>query len=250
MPMVNPTGTFSKRGNEHLVTFSGLVQVDFDKTQNSHVLDFDELRDSFFKFIPEIAYCGRSISGKGWWVLIPVESPDKYEAHYAFIERYFKKRNLIIDLACRPVSQPRFYSYDPDAYFNHDAKPLRAIYSPNNCSRHKEKGKPEISEGTKPGELYSQSDEFLELLKDHGWTVVAEREHRIDLCRPGSSSSLQNATAYLNTPKRFVVLTDLDSTFKRGTYTPFSVYAILKCGGDYKEAAKLLQAENDFKTVV
>lgn len=249
MPMINPTGIFSKRGNEHLEKFSGLVQVDFDRALNDHVLDFDTLKDDFFKHIPEIAYCGRSISGQGWWVLIPIESLEKYKQHYSFIEWYFRRFSLIIDPSCEKISQPRFYSYDPDAYFNHAAKPLRAVYSHAESIQHKGKDKTDTGEGMKPGELYGQTDDFVELLQVYGWEAITERNNRVDLCRPGSTNRLQNAVAYLDDPKHFVVLTDQDPTFKRGTYTPFAVFTVLKCGGDFKEAAKLLQVENDFKTV-
>ncbi|MBW7841020.1 MAG: PriCT-2 domain-containing protein, partial [Chitinophagaceae bacterium] len=69
------------------------------------------------------------VSGRGLWGLIPIVEPEHHKKYFEFIQKAFASMGIIIDESCKDVSRLRGYSYDPEAYFNHDAKPLNKFYS-------------------------------------------------------------------------------------------------------------------------
>jgi hypothetical protein len=129
MPCITPSGIFSQRGKNYLLKHTGFIAIDIDLKGNEGIGNYHDLKNEICK-IPNVAYCGLSVSGTGYWLLIPITHPDKHELHFKFIEQYFKSKNLIIDKACSDVARLRFYSFDPEAYYNHAAKPLQAYYRP------------------------------------------------------------------------------------------------------------------------
>jgi hypothetical protein len=130
MPVLLPSGTFKgAKGAKNLVKHSGVIAIDIDFKDNQDVTNFTDFKNEIRK-IPEVAYCGLSIRGKGYFLIIPIAYPEKHELHFKFIENFFKKKGLIIDQTCKNVNRLRYYSYDPDAYYKHDAKLLKAYYKP------------------------------------------------------------------------------------------------------------------------
>ncbi|MFN7118378.1 MAG: BT4734/BF3469 family protein [Saprospiraceae bacterium] len=128
LPAITPSGTFSKRGKDFLIQHSGLIQADIDIHHNEHLKDFFNLKKELAQ-LPEIAYCGLSVSGRGFWVLVPIAYPDKHEQHFEALRQDFRRLDIEID-ATPDVSRLRGYSYDPDAYFNHNAKVYRRYLEP------------------------------------------------------------------------------------------------------------------------
>lgn len=130
MPVLLPSGIFKgNKGAKNLVKHSGVIAIDIDFKDNQDVTNFTDFKNEIRK-IPEVAYCGLSIRGKGYFLLIPIAYPEKHELHFKFIEIFFKKKGLIIDQTCKNVNRLRYYSYDPEAYYKHDAKHLKAYYKP------------------------------------------------------------------------------------------------------------------------
>jgi len=123
LPCITPSGLFSKRSKAGLTTHSGLVAFDIDNVGDS----LEDVR-ALVVGIPNVAYCGLSVSGNGLWGLIPVSQPDKHEAHFRAIEVAFKTIGIAIDKACKDVSRLRFYSTDPLAHFNHHAVTFEHLY--------------------------------------------------------------------------------------------------------------------------
>lgn len=123
LPAITPSGLFSKKlKQEHLIRHSGLICLDIDGKDNLHILNYCELKGQLIK-VPQVAYCGQSVSGDGYFVLIPIEKPSQHEVHYRALIEDFKAQGLILDAKCININRLRFYSYDPDAYYNHNAMP-------------------------------------------------------------------------------------------------------------------------------
>jgi hypothetical protein len=124
-----PSGIFSRRAILGLIKHSGLMAFDIDFAVNQHILNFTALKEQISN-ITNVAYCGLSVSGNGFWGLIPIQYPEKHKAHFAALERAFAKYGITIDPSCKDVTRLRFCSYDPDAYFNHNAITFKGLYEP------------------------------------------------------------------------------------------------------------------------
>ncbi len=121
LPCITPSGQcFPTRAAENLVKHSGLMQFDIDSKANPG-LNFEAVRDELKK-IPEIAYCGLSVSGRGVWGLVPIAYPEKHKQHFSALYDEFKKIGLTLDKAPQNVASLRGYSFDSQAYFNHNAR--------------------------------------------------------------------------------------------------------------------------------
>jgi len=88
-----------------------------------------------------------------------------------------------------------------------------------------------------PWDDYNEKANIVELLQRHGWTKVDQKGERIYFKRPGATS--QTSANYHTTKKVFYVFTT-SSQFENKGYSPFGVYTILECNGDYKLAIRKL----------
>jgi hypothetical protein len=120
LPAITPSGTFSYRESKKLIQHSGFIQFDIDFKENSHITNYNELKQHLSN-IPNVAYCGLSVSGTGYWGLIPIEFRDKHKEHFKSLYEAFGRFGIVLDKAPANVASLRGYSYDPDAYFNHNA---------------------------------------------------------------------------------------------------------------------------------
>jgi hypothetical protein len=134
LPAITPSGTFSYRKASGLLNHTGLLQVDIDFKDNEHIKNYDSLKDQL-KNISNIAYCGLSVSGQGYWLLIPIAYPEKHREHFLAVEKAFNELGIIIDPSGKDVSRLRGYSYDDEAYINHRAKILTAYSKPEPYKR-------------------------------------------------------------------------------------------------------------------
>jgi hypothetical protein len=132
LPCFTPSGTFSRRAADGLLKHSGLIQFDIDPKQNPALtaLNAPSLRDKIARF-RHVAYCALSASGTGVWGVVRIAHPDRHKEHFAALAADFAKWGIVIDPACSNVDRLRFWSYDPDAYFN----PNAATYSKLTAAR-------------------------------------------------------------------------------------------------------------------
>lgn len=130
MPALWPSCLFNGGStSKHIVNHTGLIVVDIDAKDNQRIANFHNLKNEICK-IPNVAYCGLSVRGKGYFLIIPITYPDEHKQHYQFIVEHFKKRGLNVDPVCKNINRLRFCSYDSEAFYNHAAKPLQAYYKP------------------------------------------------------------------------------------------------------------------------
>ncbi len=130
LPCFTPSGTFSRRAADGLLKHSGLLQFDVDPKENPFLnAQTAPLWREQISHLGEVAYCALSASGTGVWGVVPIAHPDRHKEHFAALAAAFAAKwgnvRIVIDPACSNVDRLRFWSYDPDAYFN----PNAATYS-------------------------------------------------------------------------------------------------------------------------
>lgn len=129
LPAITPSGLFSRREEAGLMKHSGLIQIDIDAQDNSHINNFPEVKEQLRK-LPEVAYLGLSVSGRGFWGLIPLAFPEKHKEQFEALKMDFAKWGLVLDEKPKNVAALRGYSYDPEAYFNPQARPYAKVWQP------------------------------------------------------------------------------------------------------------------------
>lgn len=129
MPMYTVSGFFSHRAKDGLLQHSGMICLDIDSKDN-HGLDTD-----VFRRLDWVYYAGLSISGKGYFVIVPISDPDRHELHFDALVEEFAGMGINIDKSCRDVSRARFISYDPGPYYNPDAKVYNNFLLPERRQR-------------------------------------------------------------------------------------------------------------------
>lgn len=127
LPAITPSGTFSYRSEESLIKHSGLIQFDIDFKENSHISNYPDLKKQICN-IKNVAYCGLSVSGTGFWGLIPLAYPESHKQHFEAIKRNFYHFGIVIDEKPKNVASLRGYSYDKEAYYNHSAEIYYNLY--------------------------------------------------------------------------------------------------------------------------
>lgn len=128
LPLITPSGIFSERKNEELVQHSGLLCFDVDAKDNEHLSNFDALKEEIAK-VRQVAYCGRSASGQGFFLLVPIAFPDHHRAQFQAFKAYLERFGLIVDSTPDPC-RLRAASYDPEPFIRHDAPPFRGLPIP------------------------------------------------------------------------------------------------------------------------
>lgn len=131
LPAITPSGRFSRRDSEHLIEHSGFLAFDIDEKDNRHISNFNQLR-SQLKNITSVAYCGLSVRGRGFWGLVPVpkSTPAEHKQRFGALSKDLKYFGINIDQSGSDVCRLRIYSFDADAYFNHNAVVYSKILKP------------------------------------------------------------------------------------------------------------------------
>jgi hypothetical protein len=127
LPAITVSGIFGAgRKSEKLLDHSGLICIDIDRKDQTRDMDaiFNELKE-----IENIAYLGRSCSGEGLFAIIPIKDPHLHLGHFLALEKDLANRGIVIDRSGKDITRLRFYSYDPNAYFNIKAEAYANIYT-------------------------------------------------------------------------------------------------------------------------
>lgn len=125
LPCITPSGVFSGSKIVNLISHSGIICIDIDAKDNEHLEDFENMKSTFAD-IENVAYCGHSISGEGFFLLIPIADPNLHGNYFDSLQKWFKKKlNVVIDPTCTNVNKKRTISYDDNPYINPIAIPLK-----------------------------------------------------------------------------------------------------------------------------
>ncbi|MVM36334.1 hypothetical protein GO755_40400 [Spirosoma sp. HMF4905] len=119
LPAITPSGVFTYRQASSLVpgSHSGLIQFDIDFKDNAHIRNYANLKVQLGR-LPFVAYCGLSVSGTGYWGLVPIAHPKRHGQHFDALRRVFAHYRINLDDKPRNVASLRGYSYDPEGYFS------------------------------------------------------------------------------------------------------------------------------------
>lgn len=126
LPAITPSGVFSRREEAGLIKHSGLLQIDIDLKDNVHIGNYTELKAQLAK-LQNVAYVGLSVSGTGFWGLVPILYPEKHKQHFQALKNAFLKMGIRIDDKPGNVASLRGYSWDAEGDFNHNAKPFALL---------------------------------------------------------------------------------------------------------------------------
>lgn len=131
LPAITPSGLFEYRDEKHLIKHSGFLAFDIDFKDNKHIDNFADLKNEIKKIV-NVAYCGLSVRGKGFWgcVPIPESTPDIHRLRFQALEKDFKEFGINLDPSGKDVCRLRIYSWDPEPYINHQAKKYNKVYKP------------------------------------------------------------------------------------------------------------------------
>lgn len=128
LPAITPSGLFTYRSRESLAKHSGLICLDIDGKDNEG--ESLESLKATVTALPWVAYCGLSVSGNGLFALVPIAYPGRHLEHFRALQRDLFGIGVKIDPACSDVARLRFYSYDPNPYYNHEADTYETILEP------------------------------------------------------------------------------------------------------------------------
>ena len=239
---ITVSGTFTKRCEYGLITHSGLIAIDIDWKDNQQVLTDP---DFFTKVcgLPFIAYFGKSISGSGYWGIIPISNPAKHKEHFRAIESVFKEIGIVLDKAPSNVASLRYQSYDENAYFNHSAERFTFIKESVIEPKKSYQIKADNSTDVNPFDDFNQNGDVEGLLLSAGWTYSNNsKADRKRFTRPGKSSGV---SADWHTVKRLLYLFSSDAatgleTPMRG-YNPVLIFYQLTACKSWAECAKNLK---------
>lgn len=93
--------------------------------------------------------------------------------------------------------------------------------------------------GDRIGDWYNERDDFIDVLKKHGWKIEKEVKDDIYFTRPGKDKGT-SATFSRNIRSFFVFSSNAYPFEDWKSYKPFAIYTLLECNGDFKESPKKL----------
>lgn len=140
LPAITVSGIFDPvRREANLVKHSGMICIDIDLKGNEGITNFLELKEELFK-IRNVAYAGLSASGKGFFLIIPIQYPKRHKQQFKAVQKDLYQYGITIDMAPQNVASLRGYSYDSEALFRHDAIPYQKQFCrrlPNQPKTHR-----------------------------------------------------------------------------------------------------------------
>jgi replicative DNA helicase len=128
-PSVTVSGEFVRRANTALIQHSGYIALDFDNIPDHHLI---EVKTKIEK-LDFVYYVGLSISGTGFYVIIPIpkhENDAEHKKSYYALEKYFHEifgLKMPNDRSCKDVARLRIYSKDENAYLNENASTFTGL---------------------------------------------------------------------------------------------------------------------------
>lgn len=132
LPAITPSGVFSYRAEKDLISHTGFLSFDIDYKDNKHISNFDGLKEQI-SHISSVAYCGLSVRGKGFWGLVPIpkSTPTEHRQRFDSLAKDFKYYGINLDASGKDICRLRIYSWDSEAYFNHNATTYTKILLPH-----------------------------------------------------------------------------------------------------------------------
>jgi len=192
LPAITPSALLLNRDKkltdaEKLISYSGFMQIDIDFKDNVHLSDYNVLMTTL-PLIQNIAYCGRSVSGTGYFCLVPISNPEKLHNHFKkFNELIYTYYNIKLDTSKGSnITDLRIYSYSADAYFNINAIQFNQLWKP----------KIVINKNTayKPFSSHYTNDKFSIVLERHNQKQIDNNQ--IGYTKGNQNNYLKSLASY------------------------------------------------------
>lgn len=130
LPQATISGVFEGgRRLANLKKHSGLICIDIDYDDNV-IYNLDKKVEAITKKFDSVLYASKSVSGRGYFLIIPIAYPERHKEHFLALRQLFDHNGINIDRACSDVTRLRCLSYDPDAFYNPDAVPYEPFLVP------------------------------------------------------------------------------------------------------------------------
>jgi len=225
------------RSANNIVAHTGLVCFDLDKLPSEKMNDIFNIVTN----MPYVAYCGLSVSGTGYWGIIPISNKGKHTQHFEAIRLYFQScgiDSIYFDSAVKDICRYRYKSFDEVAYFNHNAQIFDFLFE--TPVRAKRAYKTNSTENN-PFDDFNINGDIEAVLLNHGWTYLPAHDKvtRKRYSRPGKEGGI---SADYCTEKRILYVFTNSTNFEasRG-FNPVNVFCSLEAGGEWKLCAEKLK---------
>jgi hypothetical protein len=251
LPAITPSGVFSYRSKGNLIRHTGIICIDIDLKGNENVGNYDQIRE-LLATVPFIAYVGKSVSGTGFFAMVstPVAKDEaEHTQIYTALESDFLKAGLLLD-STSDITRLRGYSYDPDAYFNHNPEQYTRKVIPEEKKKEAKQPKVVRSFTSRNGhtsdadksvvEDFNDKADTIAMLRDAGYQILdgykQYDQDKIYFLRPDATT--ENSGNYQISSKTLHVWSanTSDGFEVRKSYSPFLVFAQLYHNGDTKDA--------------
>jgi hypothetical protein len=127
LPAFTVSGQFNQiRQKESLEKHTNFICIDIDLKDNSHIDNFKRLKEELKK-ITNISFIGKSVSGDGYYVIIPIKEPALHAEYFIAIEEAFKQLGIIVDKSCKDVCRLRIVSYDNNFYISKESTVINTV---------------------------------------------------------------------------------------------------------------------------
>lgn len=131
IPCSTISASFDKiRNLENIKSTLPLICLDIDRYSKSKKKASNDCIDmllvkELFMSHPCCYYCGHSLSGDNIYAIILLETSNNLSEYFDHLQKQLALRGINIDSSCKDYTRLRFFSYDPEAYYNPKAKALR-----------------------------------------------------------------------------------------------------------------------------
>nr|WP_302901846.1 BT4734/BF3469 family protein [Mucilaginibacter sp. BT774] len=241
LPGITPSAIcFPSRSAKNVIRRTGLMSFDID---NLHPKRMDSVK-LIISTMPYVAYCGLSASGRGYWGLVRISNPAKFDQHFEALQLYFKTFGIdrpYFDIAVKDIARFRYYSVDRNAYFNHSAVVFPYVYEPHISPRKPYDTKTVGSTESNVFDDFNKNGDVESLLICHGWKYQPKYDKgtRKRYTRPGKK---EGVSADFCTARRLLyVFTDATNFQPAKGVNPVNVFLQLECNYDWKLCAKKLK---------
>lgn len=239
LPGITPSAICSPtRSIKNVIAHTGLICFDLDKLPPEKMSEiFNTITN-----MPYVAYCGLSVSGTGYWGLIPISNKAKHSQHFDAMHIYFLSCGIdsqYFDTAVKDVSRYRYQSFDKNAYFNHDADIFDYLFEPPVITK---KAYNANSTGNNVFDDFNINGDIETVLQNNGWTYqpTHDKGTRKRYTRPGKESGI--SADYCTERRILYVFTDASKFAPSRGFNPVNVFCQLECNNDFKLCAKKLKA--------
>jgi hypothetical protein len=240
LPGITPSAIcYPTRNEDNIVSHTGLMAFDIDKLEPERMqVVFNTIIQ-----IPYVAFCSLSVSGTGYWGLIPVTNKSKHTQHFEAMAMYFQELKIEVDPAPSNPASFRYYSYDENAYFNHTAQSFNFLYEPP-VKPKKAYNVGAISTQSNPFNDFNINGDIETLLLNHGWTYQprSDKGTRKRYSRPGKTKGV--SADYCTERKiLYVFSSDPATCINSATkgYNHVAVFCQLECNNDWKICSSKLR---------